>query len=102
MADPAATQRIELVLSQEWPALERTLLEQPGISSLRIEHDVAQFDFPGDQHQQAALLRRLILAEAPLCRFRSRDDNLEDVFLNLTEGKFNNASFDTVLKDNDY
>jgi len=68
-------------------ATERFLLETPGISSVRPEASGHSFDFEGDPDGAAALLAALVAAGLRPIEFATRSVNLEDLFLELTEGK---------------
>jgi ABC-2 type transport system ATP-binding protein len=67
--------------------IERFLLEQPGILNV---HDVAgrlQFEFDGGDEEQVALVGRLIAAGFPVLEFSAHSAGLEDLFIEITEGR---------------
>lgn len=78
---------IEVRLASEPPELDRILAEQPDLLTPRREGLTIIAGFAGGETERAALLRRLVHSGLPVCRFAARDENLEDVFLHLTEGK---------------
>ncbi len=78
---------IEIHLSDVHPDAERILAEQPQISNVDVRERFISLQCPSDNQSQAALLKRLIDAGLPICHFAGRDQNLEDVFLHMTEGK---------------
>ncbi|MFW5698273.1 MAG: ABC transporter ATP-binding protein [Planctomycetota bacterium] len=78
---------LELRLAEEHPRAEAILAEQPGCSEIRIDQTQIALRYHGGDAELAALLRRLLAAELAVCHFATRDDNLEDVFMHLTEGK---------------
>jgi ABC-2 type transport system ATP-binding protein len=68
-------------------AAERFLLETPGISAVRPDQKGHSFDYEGDSEGAAALLAALVAAGLRPVEFATRAVNLEDLFLELTEGK---------------
>ncbi|HYE05426.1 MAG TPA: ABC transporter ATP-binding protein [Planctomycetota bacterium] len=78
---------LELRLAAAHPSLATILAEQPELSDVRIENTRATARVRGDEAAVAALVKRLVDAGVPLCHIASRDDNLEDLFMHLTEGK---------------
>ena len=84
-ADPAALAR-----------LEKLLLEQPQVLDPAVAGDEARFRLvpgpgPAAPHwveaRCAALLRALVAAELPVAGFQTREHDLEDAFLSVTQGK---------------
>jgi ABC-2 type transport system ATP-binding protein len=65
----------------------RILAEQPELREVSVENTLITAHCTGNAAAQAALLKRLIEAGLPVCRFAGREQNLEDLFLHLTEGK---------------
>ncbi|MBA3686373.1 MAG: ABC transporter ATP-binding protein [Planctomycetes bacterium] len=87
-ADPAQRAvAVELRLSEAFPRLAELLAEQPELSEPQVDglHVVARLR--GGPATQAALLKRLMAAGVPLYHFATREENLEDLFMHLTEGK---------------
>lgn len=78
---------IELRLAADHPRLAEVLAEQPEIQEPAIDGLLVTFRMGGDAEARSALLRRLIAGGLAVCHFATRDENLEDVFLHLTEGK---------------
>ncbi len=78
---------IELRLATAHDALARVLAEQPELAEVRIDNLLVTARVRGGGAVQAALLRRLVEAGLPICRYATREQNLEDLFLHLTEGK---------------
>ncbi len=78
---------IELRLAAAHEALARVLAEQPELADVRIDDLLVTARVRGGAAVQAALLRRLVDAGLPVCRYATREQNLEDLFLHLTEGK---------------
>lgn len=67
--------------------LERVLLEQPGVSGVHIEGDGLAVRFRGDEEARAALLARVVQEGIPILEFRTDKVDLEDVFLDVTQGR---------------
>ncbi|MFC1588608.1 ABC transporter ATP-binding protein [Planctomycetota bacterium] len=67
--------------------LEKVLLEQQFVTELRLLDDTALVAFTGKLEQQAELLRALMERELPVLEFAPHEQNLEDMFMTLTEGK---------------
>mgnify|MGYP001130141327 CR=1 FL=1 len=86
-ADPDERHQLVLRLAGPHAELDRLLAEQPELSDVVVDGMQVQAGIVGDEAAQAALLRRLVQAGLPICAFGTRDQNLEDVFLHLTEGK---------------
>ncbi len=78
---------LELRLSAPFERLPELLAEQAELSDALTSATQATARFAGDDAQLAALLRRLVQAGVPVCHFATRDDNLEDLFMHLTEGR---------------
>ncbi len=78
---------LEIRLAAPHPRTAEILAEQPEIAEVRHDGALLSLRMRGGALEQAALLKRLIDAGLPICRFATRDANLEDVFMHLTEGK---------------
>jgi ABC-2 type transport system ATP-binding protein len=65
----------------------RFLLEQPGVMKVHDANDRLQFEFSGDDTEQAALLGRLVAAGFPVMEFSAEGAGLEDLFMKITAGK---------------
>jgi ABC-2 type transport system ATP-binding protein len=76
---------IRLALAHDKTAL--ILAEQPELSHIQIDNTLITAQAQGNAQTHAALLKRLIEAGLPICSFSSRKQNLEDLFMHLTEGK---------------
>ncbi len=57
------------------------------ISAIEISGDTARFLHDGSEADEAELLRQLVLAGFRLAAFGSRAKSLEDVFMQVTEGR---------------
>jgi len=78
---------LEIRLAAPHADAARILAEQPELSEVSIENTLITARCGGNSAAQAALLKRLIDAGLPVCRFAGREQNLEDLFMHLTEGK---------------
>jgi ABC-2 type transport system ATP-binding protein len=63
------------------------LTAQPDVDSVMAVDRNVTFHFSSDEEAQAGLLQRMAAAKLPLVSFRSREENLEDVFMAITKGK---------------
>jgi len=78
---------LELRLAEPYARLAEVLAEQPELSAVQVERLSASARFAGGNAAQAALVRRLVAAGVPLYHVAGRSENLEDLFMHLTEGK---------------
>ena len=76
---------IRLVQAHERAAI--ILAEQPELTQVSIEHTLITAHCSGGAAVQAALLKRLIDAGLSISSYSGRKQNLEDLFMHLTEGK---------------
>ncbi len=67
--------------------LERFLLEQPRVQAVRPARAGLEVDYEGTREESADLLAALVRAELKPVEFASKEVDLEDVFLSLTEGQ---------------
>ncbi|NND99218.1 MAG: ABC transporter ATP-binding protein [Pirellulaceae bacterium] len=63
------------------------LESRTGIDSLIVDGELLRFEFHGDTQDQAALVAWLVNAEFEVAEVESHKKSLEDVFLQVTEGK---------------
>lgn len=68
-------------------AVERFLLEQPDVRNVHEAGGVVHFEFGGGDQEQGALLRRMIAAGFPIVEFSAHSADLEDVFIEITNGR---------------
>jgi ABC-2 type transport system ATP-binding protein len=68
-------------------ACERTLLEQPGVKSVSFAGSKIKVRFAGDDAQAAHLLAQLVGRGHAVCGFETTRVDLEDAFLQVTEGR---------------
>ena len=69
------------------PRLERFLLEQPGVVGVHEAGPKVQFELDGDDQAQVQLIARLIAAGFPILEFSAHSAGLEDVFIEITNGR---------------
>jgi ABC-2 type transport system ATP-binding protein len=67
--------------------LQRFLLEQPGVYRIHEVGGMIRFEFDGNDEGQAGLLARLVASGYPLLEFSAQSANLEDAFIEITEGR---------------
>jgi ABC-2 type transport system ATP-binding protein len=83
--DGARQRRILAIrLARPEPALERSLLEQPGVSAVHQSGTQVRFEFDGDDEGQVQLIARLMTSGFPILEFSSHGADLEDVFMEIT------------------
>jgi len=78
---------MEIRVLRDPELVERWLGEQPDVDDVEVSGRNITFHFPAGEESQAALLDRMSAAKLPLVSFRSREENLEDVFMAVTKGK---------------
>jgi ABC-2 type transport system ATP-binding protein len=86
---------LSLRLAAAGEMVERFLLEQPGVYRIHEVGGCIRFEFEGGDDGQMALLARLVAAGYPLLEFTSQGANLEDAFIEITEGRPSLAAVDT-------
>ena len=67
--------------------VERFLLEQPGVVNVHEAGGRVQFEFAGGDADQVALVGRLVAAGFPVLEFSAHSAGLEDLFIEITEGR---------------
>jgi ABC-2 type transport system ATP-binding protein len=67
--------------------VERFLLEQPGVLNVHEAGGRMHFEFDGGDDDQVSLVSRLIAAGFPVLEFTAHSADLEDLFIEITEGR---------------
>ena len=67
--------------------IERFLVEQPGVLNVHDAGGRVEFEFAGGDDDQVALVGRLVASGFPVLEFSARNAGLEDLFIELTEGR---------------
>jgi ABC-2 type transport system ATP-binding protein len=67
--------------------LERLLLEQPGVRNVHEAGGRFQFELDGGDDEQVQLVGRLVAAGIPILEFSLHSADLEDLFIEITEGR---------------
>ena len=67
--------------------LERFLVEQPGVINVHEAGPCLEFELEGGDEEQVQLVSRLIGAGFPVLEFSSHSGGLEDLFIEITEGR---------------
>jgi ABC-2 type transport system ATP-binding protein len=73
-------------LARPSEAIERFLVEQPGVLNVHEAGARMQFEFAGGDEDQAALVGRLVAAGFPVLEFSAHSAGLEDLFIEITGG----------------
>ena len=68
-------------------ALERFLLEQPGVTNVHEAGRRVQFEFDGGDDEQVQLVSRLVAAGFPVLEISAHSAGLEDLFIEITKGR---------------
>ncbi|MDD2721976.1 MAG: ABC transporter ATP-binding protein [Gallionella sp.] len=76
-----ATRRLRLELSSPDQRLPGWMQQQAGVLPRQSDAQQAEFDFNGDAHAQAALLKALIAQGFPVCSLASHKENLQQSYL---------------------
>lgn len=66
--------------------VERWLLQQPFVSSVKLAGQVAGFEFEGDEAARHKLLKDLLAQGFEVVEFHGKSESLEDAFMAITEG----------------
>lgn len=66
--------------------VERWLLQQPFVSSVKLAGQVAGFEFEGDEAARHKLLKNLLAQGFEVVEFHGKSESLEDAFMAITEG----------------
>lgn len=86
-----ATNRIvsvmEIRVLRDVDSVAAWLRDQPDVDEVETTDRNVTFHFPSDESAQAELLERMAAARLPLVSYRSREENLEDVFMAVTKGR---------------
>lgn len=80
---------MKLLDPQEHAArMEQWLMEQPHITNLQVQDSGAvRLTYPGDKHQCADLLQRIVREGFPIIEFRPVMLSMEEVFMQITESE---------------
>jgi len=66
--------------------VERWLVQQPFVSSVKVAGSVAGFEFEGDEAARHKLLKALLAQGFEVVEFHGKSESLEDAFMAITEG----------------
>jgi ABC-2 type transport system ATP-binding protein len=67
--------------------VERFLHEQPSVLNIHEAGGRVQFEFDGGDDDQAALVGRIVASGFPVLEFMAHGAGLEDLFIEITEGR---------------
>jgi ABC-2 type transport system ATP-binding protein len=82
---PRRTLSVRLAGTHE--RLERFLLQQPGVVNVHEAGEKVQFEFEGGDDEQVALVGNLVAAGFPVLEFTAHNAGLEDLFIEITQGR---------------
>jgi ABC-2 type transport system ATP-binding protein len=82
-----ATTAVYVRALAERDAVEKALLELPGVLGVRRKGVGLVFELQGGDHELARVLAELVRRDLRPIEYAPRDTNLEDAFLSLTEGR---------------
>ncbi|MFC1745802.1 ABC transporter ATP-binding protein [Candidatus Riflebacteria bacterium] len=77
---------LSIKVMENWESLQKFLLEQPFIRQIQIAGNEALCNFEGSQLERCRLLKRLTENNFQILEFKTEQKNLEDVFMELTDG----------------
>lgn len=83
----SAVALVEIGVLRDSHLVEQWLRAQPDVGEVLVQNNELSVHFPADPEAQANLLHRMAVANLPIVSFRSRNENLEDVFMAVTRGK---------------
>jgi ABC-2 type transport system ATP-binding protein len=78
---------LSIRLAGNHDGLERFLLEQPGVLSAFEAGGRVQFEFEGGDDEQATLIGQVVTAGFRVLEFTAHNVGLEDLFLEITQGR---------------
>ena len=67
--------------------LERFLVETPGVMNVHEAGPCLEFELEGGDEEQVQLVSRLIAAGFPVLEFNAHSGGLEDLFIEITQGR---------------
>ncbi len=83
--------QIEITIAGSPESACQLLSQNESVSQLQTnvvnQKSTLQFHFNGNDEQQIAVLRQLVLADVGVLEYVRRDESLEDVFLQVTQGR---------------
>ncbi len=71
----------QVILARRLGDAAARLANVPGLAALKVDGDVATFEFERDRAAAADLLQRLLLAGLPVAEFRPLEPDLEEAYL---------------------
>lgn len=86
LASPRQTIRIVIRPLSEPGALQRRLLERPGVLEAVLTKNEVAVEIPGGEEAAAALLSELVTQGIRIAEFRPLRADLEDIFMQVTNG----------------
>jgi len=78
---------VRVRLLGEIEALTSWLAKREDVGEVQLDGQIVIFAHTGDRESEVALLRELVQADFAIAEFGSHEQSLEDVFLQVTEGR---------------
>src|SRR3954465_11223810 len=86
-ADVQSRSTVRVRVLDDSERLDGWLMRREDIADVKVESELFTFTHAGDRQSEAALLKAMIEAEFAVIEFGVRHKSLEDVFLDVTEGR---------------
>lgn len=78
---------VEIRVVSDLQFVQKWLEGRDDLAEIKASGPCFTLQHAGDEHQQAALLREMVSAGIEIVEFRTRTQSLEDVFLQVTQGR---------------
>ena len=78
---------LRIVLLDRAEEAEKAARVYPDVDGVRLSGNEIEVDYRGDEAGRAALLRELVQAGHRVIQFSCKEQNLEDIFMQITTGK---------------
>ena len=84
LAEISQTRRIQIEFLEGAPEAAKRIASLPEATSVKVVHNLVQFEFQGDNAKAALLLKRLVDSGFAVCWMREVEADLEEVFIRVT------------------
>jgi len=89
----AGMRKLKVKVKENTENAVRLLQEQPSIKGIRINGNIIEADFKGDDNILSLILKRLVLQDIPVISYTLEGESLESIFMHLIE-KNGSESYD--------
>ena len=89
----AGTRKLKVKVKEKVENAIRLLQEQPSIKGIKINGNIIEADFRGDDNTLSLILKRLVMQEIPVISYTDEGESLESIFMHLIE-KNGSESYD--------